>query len=87
INPETNTLMHNIDFHAATGALGGGGLTEINPGEKTILRFKATKPGVFVYHCAPPGMVPWHVVSGMNGAIMVLPREGLHDGKGKALTY
>lgn len=87
INPETNTLMHNIDFHAATGALGGGGLTEINPGEKTILRFKATKPGVFVYHCAPPGMVPWHVTSGMNGAIMVLPRDGLHDGKGNALTY
>ncbi len=87
INPETNTLLHNIDFHAATGALGGGGLTEINPGEKTVLRFKATKPGVFVYHCAPPGMVPWHVVSGMNGAVMVLPREGLHDGKGNKLTY
>ncbi len=87
INPETNTLMHNIDFHAATGALGGGGLTEINPGEKTVLRFKATKPGVFVYHCAPPGMVPWHVVSGMNGAIMVLPRDGLHDGKGNKLSY
>ncbi|MFS2327660.1 copper-containing nitrite reductase [Brucella sp. H1_1004] len=87
INPETNTLMHNIDFHAATGALGGGGLTEINPGEKTVLRFKATKPGVFVYHCAPPGMVPWHVTSGMNGAIMVLPREGLNDGKGNPLIY
>ncbi|MBB5700732.1 nitrite reductase (NO-forming) [Ochrobactrum daejeonense] len=87
INRETNTLSHNIDFHAATGALGGGALTEINPGEKTILRFKATKPGVFVYHCAPPGMVPWHVVSGMNGAVMVLPREGLTDGKGKRLTY
>ncbi|WP_343315237.1 copper-containing nitrite reductase [Brucella sp. BE17] len=87
INHENNTLMHNIDFHASTGALGGGGLTQINPGEKTILRFKATKPGVFVYHCAPPGMVPWHVVSGMNGAIMVLPREGLSDGKGNALTY
>ncbi|MGU3400666.1 copper-containing nitrite reductase [Brucellaceae bacterium D45D] len=87
INHENNTLMHNIDFHASTGALGGGGLTQINPGEKTILRFKATKPGVFVYHCAPPGMVPWHVVSGMNGAIMVLPREGLTDGKGNALTY
>ncbi len=87
INHENNTLMHNIDFHASTGALGGGGLTQINPGEKTILRFKATKPGVFVYHCAPPGMVPWHVVSGMNGAIMVLPRDGLKDGKGNALTY
>ncbi|MCF1494497.1 nitrite reductase, copper-containing [Agrobacterium vitis] len=87
VNPETNTLQHNIDFHAATGALGGGGLTEVNPGESTVLRFKATRAGVFVYHCAPPGMVPWHVVSGMNGAIMVLPREGLTDGKGNDLVY
>ena len=87
INPETNTLQHNIDFHSATGALGGGALTVVNPGEKTILRFKATKAGVFVYHCAPPGMVPWHVTSGMNGAMMVLPREGLTDGQGNALTY
>lgn len=87
INPETNTLQHNIDFHAATGALGGGALTVVNPGEKTILRFRATKAGVFVYHCAPPGMVPWHVTSGMNGAIMVLPRDGLNDGQGHPLTY
>lgn len=87
INPATNTMPHNIDFHAATGALGGAGLTLINPGERTVLRFKATKAGVFVYHCAPPGMVPWHVTSGMNGAIMVLPREGLTDGKGKELPY
>lgn len=87
INPKTNTLQHNIDFHASTGALGGGALTLVNPGEQTVLRFKATKAGVFVYHCAPPGMVPWHVTSGMNGAIMVLPREGLTDGNGKELAY
>jgi len=88
INPETNTLQHNIDFHAATGALGGGGLTLVNPGEQVKLRFKATRAGVFVYHCAPGGpMIPWHVVSGMNGAIMVLPREGLKDGAGNAITY
>ncbi len=87
INPATNTLLHNIDFHAATGALGGGGLTQVNPGEETTLRFKATKQGVFVYHCAPEGMVPWHVTSGMNGAIMVLPRDGLKDEKGQPLTY
>lgn len=87
INPATNTMPHNIDFHAATGALGGAGLTLINPGERTVLLFKATKAGVFVYHCAPPGMVPWHVTAGMNGAIMVLPREGLTDGKGKELPY
>ncbi len=87
INPETNTMQHNIDFHAATGGLGGGALTVVGPGESTVLRFKATKAGVFVYHCAPPGMVPWHVTSGMNGAIMVLPREGLTDGHGKPLVY
>jgi len=88
INPSTNTLQHNIDFHAATGALGGGGLTLINPGEEVVLRWKATRPGVFVYHCAPGGpMIPYHVVSGMSGAIMVLPREGLTDGDGKPLRY
>ncbi|MGV6876341.1 copper-containing nitrite reductase [Pseudochelatococcus sp. B33] len=87
INPATNELMHNIDFHSSTGALGGGGLTQVNPGERVVLRWKATKPGVFVYHCAPPGMVPWHVVSGMNGAIMVLPRDGLRDGEGNPLPY
>ncbi|TIP61841.1 MAG: nitrite reductase, copper-containing, partial [Mesorhizobium sp.] len=37
INPDTNTLAHNIDFHAATGALGGGELTLVNPGEQVTL--------------------------------------------------
>jgi len=88
VNPGTNTMPHNIDFHAATGALGGAELTLINPGEQVVLRFKATRTGVFVYHCAPGGpMIPWHVVSGMHGAIMVLPRDGLKDGSGKPLHY
>lgn len=87
INAATNEMMHNIDFHSSTGALGGGALTEVNPGEKVVLRWKATRPGVFVYHCAPPGMVPWHVTAGMNGAIMVLPRDGLKDHQGKPLKY
>jgi nitrite reductase (NO-forming) len=88
VNPATNTLEHNIDFHAATGALGGGALTHVRPGEEAVLRFKATKAGVFVYHCAPGGaMIPWHVVSGMNGAIMILPRDGLRDAKGRPVRY
>ncbi|MDH4248035.1 MAG: copper-containing nitrite reductase, partial [Deltaproteobacteria bacterium] len=87
-NPKTSTLAHNIDLHAVTGALGGGGLTLVNPGESAVIRFKATKPGVFVYHCAPGGaMIPFHVVSGMNGAIMILPRDGLKDEKGKPVKY
>src|SRR5690606_31726314 len=51
------------------------------------LRWKATRSGVFVYHCAPEGMVPWHVVAGMSGTVMVLPRDGLKDEKGQPLHY
>lgn len=87
-NPATNTQTHNIDFHASTGAMGGGDISLVNPGQQVIFRFRATKPGVFVYHCAPGGaMVPIHVVSGMNGAIMVLPREGLKDENGNLVTF
>ena len=79
--------MHNIDLHAATGALGGGELAKVSPGQTVVLRFKVIKPGVFIYHCAPGGaMIPWHVVHGMNGAIMVLPREGLKDRAGNPIT-
>lgn len=88
VNPATNQLQHNIDLHAATGALGGGDLTLVSPGEEVVFRFKATKTGVFVYHCAPGGaMIPYHVVSGMNGAIMVLPQDGLRDDEGESVTY
>jgi nitrite reductase (NO-forming) len=87
-NHPDNMMQHNIDFHAATGALGGGALTLINPGEQTVLRFKATRAGVFTYHCAPGGpMIPWHVVSGMSGTIMILPRDGLKDQNGNPVAY
>jgi len=87
-NLATNLMEHNIDFHASTGALGGGALTKVLPGEQAVLRWKAVKSGVFVYHCAPGDiMIPYHVVHGMNGAVMVLPRDGLKDGKGNPLKY
>ncbi|NMD06463.1 MAG: nitrite reductase, copper-containing [Phyllobacteriaceae bacterium] len=87
-NLPANLMEHNVDFHSATGALGGGALTKVLPGEQAILRWKAIKPGVFVYHCAPEGiMIPYHVVHGMNGAVMVLPRDGLKDETGKPITY
>ncbi len=88
VNPSSNSMAHNIDLHSATGALGGAGLTLVNPGEKVTLRFRAHKAGVFVYHCAPgEAMIPWHVVSGMNGAILVLPRDGLKDQNGSPIKY
>ena len=88
VNPESNVLEHNIDLHSATGALGGGGLTHVTPGEEVTIRFKATKTGTFVYHCAPSGiMIPWHVVHGMNGAITILPKDGLKDERGRSIKY
>ena len=87
-NPVDSMMEHNIDFHAATGALGGGGLTHVYPGEECVLRWKATKPGCFTYHCAPGGaMIPYHVTHGMNVAVMVLPRDGLKDKDGNPLRY
>ncbi|QSX38340.1 MULTISPECIES: copper-containing nitrite reductase [Shewanella] len=88
VNPASNNLAHNIDLHSATGALGGGELTLVSPGQEVTFRFKATKAGTFVYHCAPGGaMIPWHVAMGMHGAIMVLPRDGLKDAQGNPLHY
>lgn len=88
VNPSHSSMAHNIDLHSATGALGGAGLTLVNPGEQVTFRFRATKAGVFVYHCAPGDvMIPWHVISGMNGAIMVLPRDGLKDADGNSIKY
>lgn len=83
-----NTMAHNVDFHAATGALGGGALTTVAPGQEVGLLWRALKSGFFVYHCAPGGeMVPYHVVTGGNGGILVLPREGLRDGFGEQVEY
>lgn len=87
-NDAGNQLPHNIDFHASAGALGGGGLTTIGPGQEVGLRWRAEKSGFFVYHCAPGGaMVPYHVTTGGNGALLVLPREGLRDGYGDPIRY
>ncbi len=87
-NLSSNALRHNVDFHAATGHHGGGALSEVKPGEIASFSFKATKAGAFIYHCAPGGMMtPIHVVSGMNGVILVLPREGLKDQNGNTVLY
>ncbi len=87
-NPATNTMQHNVDFHAATGEMGGADLSLVSPGQQATFRFRASKAGVFVYHCAPGGlMVPIHITSGMNGVIMVLPRGGLKDENGNQLKY
>src|ERR1700688_3760362 len=38
VNPATNTMPHNIDFHSATGGLGGGGPALGNTGATSVVR-------------------------------------------------
>ncbi|MBK1837354.1 nitrite reductase, copper-containing [Azospirillum sp. YIM B02556] len=75
-NAPESTMNHSVDFHAATGFLGGGQITQVEPGQTKSFSFKALTPGVFVYHCATP-MVAHHISKGMYGLIVVEPEAGL----------
>lgn len=75
-NDHSSSHPHSIDLHAVTGPGGGSILTQVQPGETKILRFKALKPGLFVYHCAS-GNVPLHMTSGLYGLILVEPKKKL----------
>ena len=68
---------HSIDLHAVVGPGGGHAVTEVAPGKTAELRFKATRQGAYIYHCAAEGM-PWeHLAYGMYGAILVEPPGGI----------
>jgi len=75
-NADGSSMLHSVDFHAATGPGGGAASTQTNPGEEKSFRFKALTPGLFVYHCATP-MVAHHIANGMYGMILVEPEGGL----------
>jgi nitrite reductase (NO-forming) len=75
-NSDGSSMLHSVDFHAATGPGGGAASTQTNPGEEKSFRFKALTPGLFVYHCATP-MVAHHIANGMYGMILVEPEGGL----------
>lgn len=75
-NASNSTMMHSVDFHAATGPGGGSVGLQAAPGEEKVLTFKALVPGLFVYHCATP-MVSEHIANGMYGMILVEPEGGL----------
>jgi nitrite reductase (NO-forming) len=67
---------HSINLHAVSGPGGGAWATQVEPGSDGSIRFTATHPGVYVYHCMTPP-VGQHVANGMYGMIVVEPPEGL----------
>ena len=76
-NAADSEFGHNIDLHAVTGPGGGAAASITMPGEGTTFEFAALNPGLYVYHCAMPGMVGMHIANGMYGLILVEPSEGL----------
>lgn len=75
-NATKSLMIHSVDMHAVLGPGGGSAATQAAPGETRTFTFKATTPGLFVYHCATP-MVAQHIASGMYGMILVEPAGGL----------
>ena len=75
-NDESSSHSHLIDLHAVTGPGGGAAVTDVEPGETKELTFKATTPGLYVYHCAA-GNAATHIANGMYGLILVEPTQGL----------
>ena len=77
-----------VDGPPAAFKMCDGPVYLLTAAEEVVLRWKATKAGCFTYHCAPGGaMIPYHVCHGMNGAVMVLPRDGLKDCDSNLLRY
>jgi len=75
-NDPSSKLPHNIDLHAVNGPGGGAASTFTAPGHESRFTFRATNPGLYVYHCAT-APVPMHVANGMYGLILVEPPGGL----------
>ena len=67
-------MPHSIDFHAAQTAWSKN-YQEVAPGGTFSFDWKASYPGVFMYHCgAAPVLM--HMADGMYGAVIVDPKGG-----------
>jgi nitrite reductase (NO-forming) len=75
-NSGESSMIHSVDFHAATGPGGGAAVLQVDPGKEKSMTLKMLVPGLYVYHCATP-MVAEHIANGMYGMILVEPDEGL----------
>lgn len=70
-NADDSHYPHNIDLHAVTGPGGGAAASITMPGDQTTFEFAALNAGLYVYHCAVPGMIGMHIANGMYGLILV----------------
>ena len=67
------TTGHSIDFHA--GALAPDmPMRTIQPGQRLLYRFTATRAGIWLYHCSTMPM-SLHIANGMFGAVIIDPPD------------
>lgn len=65
------TMGHSIDFHAGSLAPDQP-MRTIEPGQTLVYTFKATRAGIWMYHCSTTPMST-HIASGMAGAVIIDP--------------
>jgi nitrite reductase (NO-forming) len=71
----TGSIPHGASLHAAYTQTSKY-LGEIPAGQSRSIKFRATYPGIFMYHCAPGGhAIPMHVLFGQYGMMVVEPSE------------
>ena len=69
------TVPHGASIHAAYTQTSKY-LGKIGAGETKSMVFRATVPGVYMYHCAPGGhAIPMHIIFGQYGMIVVKPKK------------
>ncbi len=75
---------HSIDFHSAQTPWDVNYVTII-PGDSLSFSWKASFPGVFMYHCGTPPVLH-HIGNGMYGAVVVDPDPPLEPAREYALV-
>ncbi len=75
----SGTVPHGASIHAAYTQTSKY-LGKINPGQSGRVVFRATIPGVYMYHCAPGGhAIPMHVLFGQYGMMVVKPKRDQYE--------
>lgn len=67
-------MPHSMDFHAVHAAPSKK-FIDIAPNQSKTFTYKASKPGVFMYHCGTKPVLQ-HIANGMHGVIIVKPKDG-----------
>lgn len=67
-------MDHSMDFHAVHTAPNKG-FANVPSNEEGTFVYKASSPGVFMYHCGTdPALL--HIANGMHGVMIVKPKDG-----------